>query len=104
MSDYVIKVTDESFDYHSPWGTATQKVLKQHGFEFNKEKGMESFKGFGDYEYLNEIKDIERLICEIDLILLQDYTGENASTETEIENVMEELRAISILQDERTAA
>lgn len=100
--DYVIKTTDGSFDYLSPWGTSTCNSLIEHGFEFDDAIGLESFRAFGDYSYLNLYKDdIERLIAELDAILIDDYDeyAAEVSLSEVIEEVMESLREIAIKEE-----
>ena len=64
--EYIFYQTDCSFDYDSPFGTATYYDYENHGFELeidsNDNINMSSFQAFGDYEEMNhKCKTLEEL-------------------------------------------
>ena len=70
--EYIFYQTDCSFDYDSPFGTATYYDYANHGFEVdidcNDNIDMDSFQAFGDYEEMNHkcktLEDLKNYILE----------------------------------------
>ena len=70
--EYIFYQTDCSFDYDSPFGTATYYDYENHGFEVeidhNDNIDMSSFQAFGDYEEMNHkcktLEDLKNYILE----------------------------------------
>jgi hypothetical protein len=70
--EYIFYQTDCSFDYDSPFGTATYYDYENHGFELeidsNDNINMSSFQAFGDYEEMNHkcktLDDLKNYILE----------------------------------------
>ena len=70
--EYIFYQTDCSFDYDSPFGTATYYDYDNHGFEvaidINDNIDMTTFQAFGDYEEMNHkcktLEDLKNYIVE----------------------------------------
>lgn len=70
--EYIFYQTDCSFDYDSPFGTATYYDYDNHGFEvaidINDNIDMSTFQAFGDYEEMNHkcktLEDLKNYILE----------------------------------------
>ena len=70
--EYIFYQTDCSFDYDSPFGTATYYDYENHGFEVEIDHDdnidMSSFQAFGDYEEMNHkcktLEDLKNYILE----------------------------------------
>ena len=70
--EYVFYQTDCSFDYDSPFGTATYYDYDNHGFEvaidINDNIDMSTFQAFGDFEEMNHkcktLEDLKNYILE----------------------------------------
>lgn len=70
--EYIFYQTDCSFDYDSPFGTATYYDYDNHGFEvaidINDNIDMTTFQAFGDYEEMNHkcktLDDLKNYILE----------------------------------------
>ena len=70
--EYIFYQTDCSFDYDSPFGTATYYDYENHGFEVeidhNDNIDMSTFQAFGDYEEMNHkcktLEDLKNYILE----------------------------------------
>lgn len=104
--EYIINTTDGSFDYLAPWGTATYEQLDCHYFTIDLEVGLTTLTGYGNYAYLDNYRnDIEGFICELDNILLNEYKEEDNTTPLDVfEELLEELREIAIIEEEKAVA
>ena len=70
--EYIFYQTDCSFDYDSPYGTATYYDYEKHGFEVKIDSSnnidMDTFQAFGDYEEMNHkcktLEDLKNYILQ----------------------------------------
>ncbi len=63
MYSYIFFKTDGSFDYNSPFGTATCHCEDLHGFDFDIDTlDLKTLDGFGEFSDANDCKTLEELL------------------------------------------
>lgn len=92
MTSYIFFKTDGSFDYNSPFGSATCHCEDSHGFDFDIDTlDLKTLDGFGEFSDINGCETLEDLLNYVKSnIKFLDSTGTDEDVFDELIEALEE--------------